>query len=36
MDSTFAFAVISVVACAFVGGAMLTLGIVAMFFNKSR
>ena len=34
MTEQFALSVIAVVVCAFVGGAMLTLGILAMLFKK--
>ena len=34
MTEQFALSVIAVVVCAFVGGAMLTLGMLALFFKK--
>ena len=34
MTVQFALSVIAVVVCAFVGGAMLTLGMLALFFKK--
>ncbi len=34
MTEQFALSVIAVVVCAFVGGAMFTLGILALFFKK--
>jgi hypothetical protein len=34
MTEQFALSVIAVVVCAFVGGSMLTLGILALFFKK--